>query len=68
MSYHMKLFPRPGWRNQPRVVQLPFMRRQMMGLGDVVAGMTRAVGIQPCGGCERRRQWLNQRLQFVRRR
>lgn len=28
-------------------------------LGDLIAEMTRAVGIPTCGGCEKRRQWLN---------
>jgi hypothetical protein len=30
------------------------------GLGDVVASVTHAVGITPCGGCSERRQALNQ--------
>ena len=34
------------------------------GLGDVVAKVTKAVGIKPCGPCERRRQWLNARVPF----
>lgn len=29
------------------------------GLGDTIAKITHAVGIEPCGGCERRRQILN---------
>lgn len=36
----------------PTIMQPP-------GLGDVVAGATKAVGIQPCGKCQRRRQALN---------
>jgi hypothetical protein len=38
--------------------------RQAVGFGDVIARATRAVGIQPCGGCKARQQWLNQRLQL----
>lgn len=34
------------------------------GLGDVVAAATKAVGIQPCGGCQRRREALNKMLPF----
>lgn len=30
-----------------------------MGLGDVIAGITKAIGIAPCQGCEERRQKLN---------
>jgi|GEM_PF-2206120 len=29
------------------------------GLGDIVAVATKAVGIAPCGGCQRRREALN---------
>lgn len=34
------------------------------GLGDTVAKVTKAVGIKPCGPCERRRQWLNARVPY----
>ena len=37
-----------------------------MLLGDVIADMTKAIGIPPCGGCEKRRQWLNTAHQWVR--
>ena len=30
-----------------------------MLLGDYIAAMTKAIGIPTCGGCEKRRQWLN---------
>jgi hypothetical protein len=30
-----------------------------VGLGDVIAGATTAVGIQPCGGCKKRQAALN---------
>jgi hypothetical protein len=29
------------------------------GLGDVVAGATKAIGIKPCGKCQKRRQAMN---------
>lgn len=32
---------------------------KIRGLGDVVARATKAVGIQPCGRCQKRREWLN---------
>lgn len=35
------------------------VREPVRGLGDVVAKATKAVGIRPCGRCERRREWLN---------
>lgn len=34
------------------------------GLGDTIAKVTKAVGIKPCGPCERRRQWLNARVPY----
>ena len=30
-----------------------------VGLGDVVHGITSALGIPECGGCADRREWLN---------
>jgi hypothetical protein len=32
------------------------------GLGDVVARVTSAIGIKPCGGCGKRRKWLNEKF------
>lgn len=37
----------------------PIRQCVRLGLGDVVAGMTKAVGIKPCISCDRRREWLN---------
>ena len=36
----------------------------MRGLGDVVAAATKAVGIQPCGGCAERQKLLNKIVPF----
>lgn len=30
-----------------------------MLLGDAIAALTNAIGIPPCGGCEKRKAWLN---------
>lgn len=70
MSYenHYEEFgvePQPQ-QAQPRQVRVPFIR-QPIGGGDVIARMTKAVGIKPCPPCERRRQWLNRLLRFVPR-
>ena len=52
---------------QPRFrVPVPGMQRQV-GLGDVVARTTQAVGIKPCGGCKKRQTLLNRLLAFGRR-
>jgi hypothetical protein len=34
------------------------------GLGDVIAGITKAVGIEPCESCEKRRDKLNKLFPF----
>lgn len=38
----------------------PHYRGPARGLGDVVANVTKAVGIRPCGGCQKRREALNE--------
>jgi hypothetical protein len=38
----------------------PHYRGPARGLGDVVANVTHAVGIRPCGGCQKRREALNE--------
>ena len=46
-----------------------YPRGQSMGLGDVVAaGIKKVFGIAPCGGCERRAQYLNKLAPRVWRR
>ncbi len=37
---------------------------QWTGLGDVIASATKAVGIKPCGGCQRRQAALNKLVPF----
>ena len=34
------------------------------GLGDVVASMTKAIGIKPCAGCAKRQAALNRLVPF----
>lgn len=36
------------------------------GLGDTIARATKAVGIKPCGGCEKRREKLNKLIPYGR--
>ena len=41
-------------------VRLPgFVTDKEIGLGDVIKRATYAIGIKPCGGCERRATVLN---------
>ena len=51
--------------NQPYRIRLPgFLTDHDIGLGDVIKRTTYAVGIKPCGGCERRAAALNRWLAF----
>jgi len=45
------------------VYKLPFVKKAQ-GLGDVVAGVTRAAGIKPCAPCKQRQAWLNRLVQI----
>ena len=48
-------------------VRLPgFVADEAIGLGDVVQHLTYAVGIKPCGGCERRAAAMNRWMIFTR--
>ena len=47
-----------------RSVSAPLNRPPLRGLGDVVAGITSAFGIKPCGGCKKRQQKLNELVPF----
>jgi hypothetical protein len=50
---------------QPYRVSLPgFLTEDEMGLGDVVKRMTYAMGITPCGSCDRRATVLNHWMVF----
>lgn len=52
---------------QPHRVRLPgFLIEEEIGLGDVVKRVTYAIGIKPCGGCERRAAALNGWMHFSR--
>lgn len=34
------------------------------GLGDAIAGVLKRAGVQPCGGCKKRQEWLNEKVPF----
>jgi hypothetical protein len=54
-------------QTMPRKVRLPgFITGEEVGLGDVVKRVTYAMGIQPCGGCERRASAMNRWMVFTR--
>lgn len=41
---------------------------QQVGLGDAVAAVTRAFGVEPCDGCKKRKEWLNKKVPNLLRR
>jgi hypothetical protein len=52
---------------QPYRVRLPgFVRDEEIGLGDAVKRVTYAMGVRPCGGCERRAATMNRWMTFTR--
>lgn len=34
------------------------------GVGDVIEGVTKSIGLKPCGGCKKRRDYLNKKFPF----
>jgi hypothetical protein len=53
----------------PRRVRLPgFVAQHEVGLGDAIKRATAALGIKPCGGCQRRAAALNRWMVFTGRR
>ena len=54
-------------QSTPYQVRLPgFIVDEAVGLGDVVQRVTYAIGIKPCGGCERRAAAMNRWMVFTR--
>lgn len=48
-------------------VRLPgFITDEEIGLGDAVKRVTYAMGVKPCGGCERRAAAMNRWMVFTR--
>jgi hypothetical protein len=52
---------------RPHRVRLPgFLIEEETGLGDAIKRATYALGIKPCGGCEKRAAALNRWVRFTR--
>lgn len=50
---------------KPYRVRLPgFISDEEVGLGDVIKRATYAIGVKPCGGCQRRAAVLNRLMVF----
>ena len=60
---------RPSVKREHLLVRLPhaFMKEDEIGLGELVKRMTRAAGIAPCGGCEKRAYAMDQWLVLTRK-
>jgi hypothetical protein len=59
--------PEPQSDHQPHSIRLPgFLIENEIGLGDVIKRATYAMGIQPCGGCQKRAAALNRWMTFTR--
>ena len=50
--------------DDPKYIALKNKYGKLRGLGDVVAAVTSAVGIRPCGGCKKRQEALNKLVPF----
>lgn len=52
-------------QHKPYLVRLPgFISDEEIGLGDVIKRATYAIGVKPCGGCDRRATALNRWFVF----
>jgi len=59
--------PRETRERPPHRVRLPgFLVEGEVGLGDVIKRATYAIGVKPCGGCEKRAAALNRWMHFTR--
>jgi hypothetical protein len=54
--------------HRPHRVRLPgfLIENTEIGLGDLIKKATYAIGIKPCGGCEKRAAALNRWMTFSR--
>ena len=48
-------------------VRVPIEMTEDIGLGDVIKRLASTLGVDPCGGCERRAAALNRRVIFTGR-
>lgn len=57
--------PHERSEHKPYRVRLPgFISDEDVGLGDVIKRATYALGVKPCGGCQRRAAVLNRWMVF----
>jgi hypothetical protein len=65
MKPRQKKAPRNQRDPEPYRVRLPgFISDEEVGLGDAIKRATYAIGVKPCGGCNRRAAVLNRWMVF----
>jgi hypothetical protein len=55
----------PSGREGHRVHLPGFLIEEELGLGDAIQRVSYAMGIKPCGGCQKRAAALNQWMHFT---
>jgi hypothetical protein len=53
-----------GYSSQSMSVPVPFMHEEL-GLGEALKGLFSWIGVQPCGGCQKRAEALDGAVRFV---
>lgn len=61
---HLTEPPRHPQRPPYRIRLPAFLLEEEVGLGELLERVTYALGIKPCGGCEKRAAALNRWIQF----
>lgn len=44
------------------IIRIPVPVQQPVGTGTALSRLLERIGIRPCGGCDRRKQWLDRRI------
>ena len=53
-----------GRGHSPHQIPFPGLSRPV-GAGSILANLFRRVGVEPCGGCEERKEALDRRVEFI---
>jgi len=64
--HHVCTDGRPAVALSPQETEELFGDTDPTLLGERIASLTSALGIPPCGGCEKRRAWLNKAHAWLR--
>ena len=50
--------------SEPTILPVPFMHEEL-GLGAALKGLFSWLGVEPCGGCQKRSEVLDESVKFV---